>query len=70
MNEKIYSYFEREYGRINPPKKLKAKLLGREKRKIFTLAAISSSLFIVFILSLIVEFSPAFDQVIMNINFP
>ncbi len=70
MDDKIYNYFKEEYEKVSIPKTLKRKILTRDKRKIFTLAAISSSIFVVFILSLVLEFSPTFDSVISNIVFP
>ena len=70
MDDKIYNYFKEEYEKVNVPEGIERKILTKDKRKIFTLAAISSSIFVVFILSLVLEFSPTFDSVISNIVFP
>jgi hypothetical protein len=70
MDEKIYSFFKEEYEKIPAPGGLKKRILKGERKKIFILAAISSSLFLVFMFSLFLEFSPTLDGVISNIVFP
>ncbi len=70
MDEKLYSYFKNEYEKITPLNGLKKEILNKNKKGIYLLAALSSSVFLVFIFSLIVQLSPTLDGIITNIVLP
>ncbi len=70
MDEKIEQFFKEEYDRIEVPKGLKRKILIRENNRIFVIAAVSASAFVLFLALTFVQFSPMFDSIITGITLP
>jgi len=70
MDDKIKQFFKEEYDKIEVPKGLKRKILFGENNKIFVIAAVSASAFVVFLVLTFVQFSPMFDSIITGIVLP
>ncbi len=70
MEDKIEQFFKEEYDRINVPRGLKRKILSGESSKIFIIAAVSASAFVVFLALTFVQFSPMFDSIIKGLTLP
>ena len=70
MDEKIKAYFKGKYDRIEVPRGLKKKILSKENRGIFVIAAVSASVFVLFLIAAFSEFYPALDNILTNIALP
>ena len=70
MEDKIEQFFKEEYDGIDVPKSLKRKILSGESSKIFIIAAVSASAFVVFLALTFVQFSPMFDNIITGLTLP
>ncbi len=70
MEDKIEQFFKEEYDKIKVPKGLKRKILSGENNKIFIIAAVSASAFVLFLALTFVQFSPMFDSIITGLTLP
>ncbi len=70
MDEELREFFKKEYDAIEVPHGLKKQILKGKNQKIYLMAAVSVSAFVIFILMLFAEFSAQFDSVINAITLP
>ncbi len=70
MNEELKKFFKSEYESVEVPHELKKKILSGENRKIYVMAAVSVSAFVIFIIMMFTEFSAQFDSIINAITLP
>ncbi len=70
MDEELKEFFKKEYDAVKIPHGLKKRILTEGNRKIYIMAAVSASAFVLFIFMLFAEFSAQFDSIINAITLP
>ncbi len=70
MNDKIKDYFAKQYSRIRPPVELKQRILRSNKNQDYIFAIVISSVFLVFVFSVLFQLSQPMDSIINSIVLP
>ncbi|MCD6427542.1 MAG: hypothetical protein J7L03_05565 [Caldisericaceae bacterium] len=70
MDKELKEFFKKEYDSVKVPHGLKERILRKENKRIYLMAAVSASAFVVFIFMLATELSAQFDSIISGIALP